>query len=32
VIDSLEDVDIVSEEFRNRIGYDYENFKSPGSH
>ncbi len=31
VIASLEDVDIVSEEFRNRIGYDYENFKSPGS-
>ena len=31
VIDSLEDVDLVSEEFRNRIGYDYENFKRPGS-
>jgi general secretion pathway protein D len=31
VIASLEDVDIVSEEFRNRIGYDYENFKRPGS-
>jgi general secretion pathway protein D len=31
VIISLEDVDIVSEEFRNRIGYDYENFKRPGS-
>jgi general secretion pathway protein D len=31
VIASLEDVDIVSEEFRNRIGYDYENFKKPGS-
>ena len=31
VIASLEDVDIVSEEFRNRVGYDYENFKRPGS-
>jgi general secretion pathway protein D len=31
VIASLEDVDMVSEEFRNRIGYDYENFKRPGS-
>lgn len=31
VIASLEDVDIVSEEFRNRIGYDYENYKRPGS-
>jgi general secretion pathway protein D len=31
VIASLEDVDIVSEEFRNRIGYDYESFKRPGS-
>jgi general secretion pathway protein D len=31
VIATLEDVDIVSEEFRNRIGYDYENYKSPGS-
>ncbi len=33
VIASLEDVDIVSEEFRNRIGYnyDYDNFKWPGS-
>ena len=31
VIASLEDVDLVSEEFRNRIGYDVENFKSPGS-
>lgn len=31
VIATFEDVDIVSEEFRNRIGYDYENFKVPGS-
>ncbi len=31
VIATLEDVDIVSEEFRDRIGYDYENFKRPGS-
>jgi general secretion pathway protein D len=31
VIASLEDVDVVSEEFRNRIGYDYENYKRPGS-
>jgi general secretion pathway protein D len=31
VIASLEDVDLVSEEFRNRIGYDYESFKRPGS-
>ncbi len=31
VIASLEDIDIVSEEFRNRIGYDYQNFKVPGS-
>jgi general secretion pathway protein D len=32
VIATLEDVDIVSEEFRKRIDYDYESFKQPGSH
>ncbi len=31
VIASLEDVDVVSEEFRQRIDYDPENFKRPGS-
>ncbi len=31
VIASLEDVDVVSEEFRERINYDPENFRRPGS-
>ena len=31
VIASLEDVDVVSDEFRERINYDPENFRRPGS-